>query len=251
MLVLRLLTLVFMVFISGCEDETSSTESASSLTTVTMRVTSSSNENTRVKVNLYTNDYVDGFLPVEESVRLEEGDELTVTANSITKKLTKNNSQSNLAYTAELELGASLTEYAIHYNRPSRSEVLESRVTSPPSLSINTPIENDTFSLNDTFDISWFPVVENSQVCLCVSTGCFDDELASNEKCDCTVADDGAHTVQMTELFQDSRYSLISALSCSVDIALSRTSSGTISEVFRGGDIMSTQVRSVKVNFTM
>ncbi len=247
--VYKVLPVAAILLTLGCEDETSSTGYPSGLMSAEIRVTSNGHEKTTVKVNLYGTDYIDGMFPVEESVRLEDGDELMVTANGITYTLTENNSASNLGYTAEFNFDTGPTDFNIHFNRPGRSEVLESRITSPQDMLITSPLNHEALTLDASFEVSWSPAIENSNVCICVSTGCFQDDLDSTENCNCTVEDDGVHALKMTELFQESRYSLVSALSCSVDISISRKSSGTLSEGFSSGDIQSTQTRSLTVNF--
>jgi hypothetical protein len=247
-----LLLCLIVLLITGCGGGTKDSESTNTNELrSTISVTAIGDGTTTITARFTTSEgTISGFIPITSSVRLSGGDELTATANGLTQTFLEDTNGGGATYTSEFSFEVGPTDFVIHFNRPSRSELLEATVNLPADMQIQSPAEGEMYSINDTIPILWAAPQTGSTLCVCASTNCYQNTTQATEFCDCSVNDDGGENVTLPGLTGFGNGNLVSSNSCTANYSLSRTNTGVI---FPGvlGRISATQKRTRSVTYAL
>ena len=233
-----------VALLAGCGGESSSTDTDTSRLYAYYRVSANGDGTTLATANFSAVErYIDGFFPITNSIRLEGGDELSVSANGTTKTFSIDSSDGVIRYSTQFDFDAGPTEFVFRLNRPSRSETIESRVVLPADMAMLSPLEGADFSISSPIDVVWSPAAPFGRICVCFTAECYEQASAQTAACDCSIEDTGSYRASMPSLFADRGWDLVAQQSCTTKLSIERRSSGYPGGGLQG-NIEARQVRS-------
>lgn len=236
--------------LNGCGGEQSSEGTATNELHGYYWVKAYGDGTTQVTARFTTTRVIDGFFPDTKTVRLEGGDNLSVSANGISKDFSIDPGQSNITYITEFDFDSGPTEFVFQLDRPSRSETITSQIELPPGMEMLSPLEGDIYTDSGNIDIMWTPTIPSKKICICFTTECFQQGSSGAEVCNCAIDDNGLYTTSISEFVSGQRFDLITKGSCTAKVSISRTNTADI----RGGlpgDIQSSQTRSSTITIDL
>ncbi len=220
---------------SGCGDSSTGSEELETNQLRTIYTVSSIGNSQAEIIASFTflSDVIDGILPVTETVRLEGQDQLTVETAGKNKSFKREELNGNIIYTAQIDIGDDETGLVITLDRPSRSENFVSSVIVAPAMEIIEPVENQVYSVDDSINFRWAPVVQNRYSTICIKTSC-SLNVASHDISFCrSMQEAGEYSFTMLGFFDRfGSFTLTDQRSCTAEISLVRTEQGNISPGF-------------------
>jgi hypothetical protein len=169
-------------------------------------------------------------------VMLTGDDSLSATAGGEVEEMTPQNLGDRYHYTADLDATGEDTEVVFRFTRSIDDGAPDSRCTLPRPMTIDAPVEGDTFSRAEDVVITWDTSGSSRPISLTVDGDCFSDLSVSLED------DPGSYTIQagMLPSLGDP------ATACVATVRLSRTNSGSLDPAFgEGGSVVCSQTRTV------
>lgn len=223
-----------VLLLSGCGNETESEDLETGQLEATYVVTKNVGGQAEITAGFsYLSGVIDGILPVTERVTLTGQDRLTVEAAGETSGFTRDDSNGDLNYTANLNVGDDETDFIITLDRPSRSESFVSSVTLAPAMELIEPADNLAYSIDDSINLRWAPVMQNRYSKVCVKTTCIKNSNYHDIPFCTPTHETGEHLFIIPDFFDRiSSLSLTSQNSCRAEIFLSRSEDGNISPRF-------------------
>lgn len=220
--------------LSGCGEETESEDLRTGQLEATYVVTKNVGGQAEITAGFtYLSGVVDGIFPVTERVTLTGQDRLTVEAAGETSGFTRDDSNGALNYSANLNVGDEETDFIITLDRPSRSESFVSTVTLAPAMELFEPADNQTYSISDSINLAWSPVMLDRNSKICAKTTCIKNSYYHDLPFCSPTDETGEYLFIISDFFDRiSSYSLTSQNSCGAEIFLSRSETGNISPKF-------------------
>lgn len=230
----RTITYIFLscaiILLSGCGNETESEDLETGQLRATYVVTKNVGGQAEITAGFtYLSGVVDGIFPVTERVTLTGQDRLTVEAAGETSGFTRDDSNGDLNYTANLNVGDDETDFIITLDRPSRSESFVSTVTLAPAMELIEPADNQVYSINDSINLAWSPVMQDRHSKVCVKTTCIKNSNYHDIPFCSPTHETGEYLFLISDFIDRiSSYTLTSQNSCGAEIFLSRSEGGNI-----------------------
>ena len=183
--------IAFLLVVIGCSD-VDSNDLRSSGFYATMALTSSGDSQTNVRACLATSS--DLFA---DDIELSAGDNLTATANGITKTLMR-----DICYENIFDFDDGGTEFVISLNRDVGVDMPNSNVVLPEKFSILMPSTNVTFNSGESITVTWSPVVGSKTIDVSYSGDCVSsvDGVSIHFGRGYTINDTGIHTVLVDDI---------------------------------------------------
>ena len=241
-----------VILFSGCGGNTDSDELETNQIRVIYNVNSYGNGQAEITASFrYLSDVIDGMFPVTETVSLEGGDQLTVETAGEIRGFNREELNGSIIYTAQLDVGNDETDFVITLDRPSRADNFVSSVTLAPAMEIIQPVEGQVFSIYDSINLGWTPVIQNRYSQICIKTSCNQDVRYHDIRSCISIQETGEYFFTMAEFFDRfGSFTLSNQSSCTAEISLVRAKQGNISPRFAYTSRITSQ-REISKNITI
>jgi hypothetical protein len=199
---------------------------------------SSSGTDTVVSAQIIVGDRVTGT-----RVELSGGDELHATIDGQDKKLVENKDLiSDIHYRTTYSGDNSGKEVNVTFKRTKEPTLAANKIAMPAAFTLVLPAANASTSRSAGLEVKWEPAVNGGNVTVSVNGSCIQAFTKS-------VADSGSYTIAANELKPQPKPDAGVAIdSCTADLVLSRSSTGSIDSGWgEGGSFSATQSRRVNV----
>ncbi len=178
-----------------------------------------------------------GSGPLATDLDLHNGDQLTVTAQGISKTMqAEKNLFKGITYVAEFNFDTGGPEFVIALNRPDDISAPNSRVTLPEALEFTLPADNTRVGFDTDLDISWQPEGLSDSVDIVFTTLCPSANGGNNTHTEKrTVPDTGAFSLSTDIIVGTAASQAFFNQNCTSKIQLSRENRGDLDPNYGGG----------------
>ncbi len=241
----RMLQVVMSVlFLSGCTDETDSTDISTRAIWANIQVVEETPGLARVSVELN----VGG--PSGTNINLSNNERLEASIGGSSKVLDKDIDLFDIEYNTRLETSGFNDVIRVSYFRSDGITLNGSVVSLSDDFSITSPGEGQTFFDSDVISVTWTPVQDSTGGSIDLRTHMQCRTLSGSSFVSSpvrTVPDTGIASIQLLSETSLDNPELDKTKSCALSIILERRKKGVLDPAFKsGGKIESTQSRKVE-----
>lgn len=184
-------------------------------------------------------------------IYLTNGDKINVTANGQSQLMVEERDWPySVRYLAALEIDdpGTLVQISLERSDTNYSSSLNSTVTLPDNIMIQTPQSDETFNRLRNIIVSWGPSGVSDMMIINFDITCTADQDVSGRDLSYPVSDSGSEEYLVGDLLNE--WELVDNASCTAEVTLTRLNIGSLSAEFRSGEIIAQRDVSVMINIT-